>query len=132
MKKFKKEDIYQRTHEALDDICFPLHNYFRYYGFTETFETFEDLLKQSANNKIKIVGGTHYVVMETEEDKLKKLKKSKIYATNQTQDTDTKLMSEKNLDNPEEVPIFVILYHDFLFFCFFSNKLFEIKNRKIF
>jgi hypothetical protein len=48
--------------KAIGDICFPLHNHFRYIGQTESIHDFEDLVRSIGSNKMKISGNKVYLI----------------------------------------------------------------------
>jgi uncharacterized protein YkuJ len=61
-KDLKKHAQVKLVVKAIGDICFPLHNYFRFHGNTELFPIFDSLVEEVGSIKVKIVGDKQYLV----------------------------------------------------------------------
>ena len=73
--------------QALEDICFPLHNNYRYMGNTSIANYFNDLVKAIGSNKMKISGDKIYLIK---------------HDTHPPKETDEKSEKTKKVDVKEE------------------------------
>lgn len=60
---------------AIQDICFPMHNYFRFRGEISLHSIFDQLVDEIGSNKIKIIGNQQFIVPKPATEKANELKK---------------------------------------------------------
>jgi hypothetical protein len=60
---------------AIEDICFPMHNYFRFRGDTFLHSVFDQLVDEIGSNKIKIIGNQQFIVPKPATEMANELKK---------------------------------------------------------